>query len=393
MQMPLVERCQQVIGTLSHHDTSFTQAADSLYFLHESLQQARAPLYDIPSASEVLLTGRYTRLPKCIEDLGGQSFLIGDERESTLQKLDTMLRSRLLDVALPMQITSVTVRDGRVIFQVHGEFEAHLTVGYQGNLALWKVLVLKLLVGERSGYTKLNDVQSLALRDDLERRMAGSEDPLKLLYTIMHEFCIALVMDTIFRQIRILRQGRWKDAIRFEAVNDGTSGVQSTVAGQITGQGPRPQADVESELGSSLKTQNSRGLRIWYWLDMGKVDAGLAPSLKIEPGLNQHIVCSHQPTLIDPVTDSEARFHLDHSCIDVEQLLLRAIFCNIHTRLLEIEKFMKSSPQLWRVESDVFVKLYFPSGSADNYLQMRTEVCSVSEFRRWQSLIVSACTR
>nr|GEV66689.1 mediator of RNA polymerase II transcription subunit 14 [Tanacetum cinerariifolium] len=61
---------QQLASTLSSHETCFTQAVDSMFFIHEGLQQARAPIYDVPSVIEILLTGTYERLPKCTEDVG-----------------------------------------------------------------------------------------------------------------------------------------------------------------------------------------------------------------------------------------------------------------------------------------------------------------------------------
>ncbi|KAL2609720.1 hypothetical protein R1flu_028293 [Riccia fluitans] len=368
-QLPLVERCQQLAGTVSNHDTSFTQAADFLFFLHEGLQQARAPIYDIPSAAEVLLTGEYSRLPKCIEELGMQPMLAGEERVEALQKLDTLLRSRLLDISLPKEISDITVSEGRIILQVDGEFRVQLTAGYRGHLHLWRILHLELLVGESTGPTKLTDHQRLALGDDLERRMAASDDPFKLLYSIVHDFCTTLVMDTLFRQTGMLRQGRWKDAIRFEKVSETSNASQGVGIGQGTGQGPGPPVESDAELRAGTKSRGSPGLRIWYWLDCPKgiagVDPGSPPHLRIEPGPDQRIVCSHQPSVIDPATESEAEFCMDQSSIDVERLLLRAISCNIHTRLLEVQRGLKCSSQLWRVDCDVVLRSSFPEDGDD----------------------------
>lgn len=350
-QIPLVECCQQLVGTLSNHDTSFVQAADSLFFLHEGLQQARAPMYDIPSAVEVLLTGSYRRLPKCIEDLGMQPMLAGDEKESMLQKLDTMLRSRLLDVPLPREVTAVKVAKGMVTLHVDEEFEAQLTLGYRGNPLLWRVLHLKVLVGEGSGKLKLTDLQEGSLRDNLERRMAALEDPFQILYSVLHEFCTAWVMDTIIRQVRVLQQGRWKDAIRFEVIQEGSGGSSA----QNAGQGLGIALDGETDVGSG-KSQLSPGLKIVYWIDLYKgADGPSSPSLRIEQGPDHHVACSHVPSVIDSATDYDAQFHINLTSIDVERLLLRAILCSIHTRLLEVQRVLRSSSQLCRIDSDVIL--------------------------------------
>ncbi|KAL3699109.1 hypothetical protein R1sor_017131 [Riccia sorocarpa] len=368
-QIPLVERCQQLAGTVSNHDTSFTQAADFLFFLHEGLQQARAPVYDIPSAAEVLLTGEYSRLPKCIEELGVQPMLAGEERAEALQKLDTMLRSRLLDISLPKEISDISVSEGRIVLQVDGEFRVQVTAGYRGHLHLWRILHLELLVGESTGLTKLTDHQRLVLGDDLERRMAASDDPFRLLYTVLHDFCTTLVMDTLFRQTGMLRQGRWKDAIRFEKISETSNVSQGVGIGQGTGQGPGPPVESDAELRAGTKSRGSPGLRIWYWLECPKgisgLEPGSSPHLRIEPGPDQHIVCSHQPSVIDPATESEAEFSIVQSCIDVERLLLRAISCNIHTRLLEVQRGLKGSSQLSRVDCDVVLRSSFTEEGDD----------------------------
>ncbi|CAA6653682.1 unnamed protein product [Spirodela intermedia] len=322
-QVPLVHCCQQLAEILSSHDTCFTQAADSLFFTHEELQQARAPVYDVPSAVEVLLTGSYRRLPK-----------------SSAKNLDTLLRSKLLEAKLPKEISEITVSNGTVLLRVDGEFKVLLTLGYRGHLSMWRILHLELLI----------ELRRYALGDELERRMASSEKPFTILYSVLHELCVALVMDTVIKQVHLLRQGRWKDAIRFELISDGGPGQSSTV-GQIL-----PTQDGEFDSAS----QKTPGIKIMYWLDFEKtaagVDSGLSPFIKIEPGQDLQMRCVHSVFVIDPITDREAEFLLDRSCIDVEGLLQRAIACNKHTRLLEIQRDVMKVAQIFQAEGDVVLK-------------------------------------
>ena len=359
LQIPLVERCQQLAGTLSNHDMSFTQAADFLFYLHETLQQARAPVYDIPTGAEILVTGNYNRLPKCVEDLGMQPVLIGEEREAAVKKLNAVLRTRLLDILLPKQITDIKVTGGRVIFKVAGEFEAHLTLGYRGHLSYWRVLKIDILVGETSGPIQFTDPQAYFLGDELERRMAASEDPLGLMYSILHQFCTALVMDTLFRQIKVLQGGRWRDAIKYEKLSDTGVGTTAGVGQAIAGQAGGPVGDVDMESGGAAKTRGSPGLKIVYWLEAQKGEA--STSLRIEHGADQQITCSHSPAVIDSNTGMEAEFMVDSSCINVEKLLLRAIACSIHTRLLEVQRGLKGGGHLWQSENDVVLRHSIPT--------------------------------
>ncbi|KAI3703653.1 hypothetical protein L1987_73845 [Smallanthus sonchifolius] len=348
-QVPLIQYCQQLASTLSSHETCFTQAADSMFFMHEGLQQARAPIYDVPSAIEVLLTGSYERLPKCTEDVGIQSTLTEKQQKPVLKKLDAIVRSKLLETALPKEFSEVKIFDGTVNLCVPGEFKVLLTLGYRGHLSMWRILHLEVLVGEKSGPVKLEETRRFVLGDDLERRMAASDTPFAILYSILHEFCVALVMDTVIRQVREIRVGRWKDAIRFELISDGNSGQsQSNAAGSM-----QTSQDGETDSGG-LRTP---GLKILYWLDcdknIGTSDSISCPFIKIEPGLDLQMQCTHSSFVIDPVTHKEAEFSIDQSCIDVEKLLLRAICCNKYTRLLEIYKELGRNSYICRAGGDV----------------------------------------
>ncbi|XP_042478641.1 mediator of RNA polymerase II transcription subunit 14-like isoform X2 [Macadamia integrifolia] len=345
--VPLVQYCQQLASTLSSHDTCFTQAADSLFFMHEGLQQARAPTYDVPSAIDVMLTGTYNRLPKCIEDVGIQNSLTEDQHEPALKKLDTLLQTKLLEAQIPKEVSEIKVSDGTALLRVDGEFKVLLTLGYRGHLSLWRILHLELLVGERSGLVKLEELRRHALGDDLERRMAAVDNPFMILYSILHELCVALIMDTVIRQVQALRQGRWKDAIRFELISDGMA-----------------QDGEPDSIG--LKTP---GVKIIYWLDFDKNSGGSdlvsCPFIKIEPGQDLQMKCFHSTFVVDPHTGKEAELSLNLSCIDVEKLLLGAISCHRYTRLLEVHRELSKNGHICQAAGDVLLQCYADESDAD----------------------------
>ncbi|KAK7258695.1 hypothetical protein RIF29_24277 [Crotalaria pallida] len=367
-QVPLIQHCQQLASTVSNHDMCFTQASDSLFFMHEGLQQARAPVYDVPSAVEILLTGSYQRMPKCIEDVGTQYTLNEDQQKPALKKLDMLVRSKLLEVTLPKEISDIKVSDGTALVRVDGEFKVLMTLGYRGNLSLWRILHLELLVGEKNKPVKLEEMRSHILGDDLQRRMAAAENPFSILYSVLHELCVALVMDTVLRQVQFLRQGRWKDAIKFEVITEGGMGHG---ASSSSVQNPDGESD-----STGLRTP---GLKIIYWLDFdknaGMSDSGVCPYIKIEPGPDLQIKCHHSNFVIDPLTGKEAELSLDQSCIDVERLLLRAICCNRYTRLLEIKRELGKNIQVCRTGDDVVLQSQV--GEPDiEYKQKDDKCCS-----------------
>ncbi|WCJ43890.1 Mediator of RNA polymerase II transcription subunit 14 [Euphorbia peplus] len=366
-QVPLIQYCQQLQSTLSNHEACFTQAADSLFFMHEGLQQARAPIYDVPSAVEILLTGSYQRLPKCIGDIGMQSTLAGEQQKASLKKLDTLVRSKLLEVVLPKEISAVRVSDGTALIRVDGEFKVLVTLGYRGHLSMWRILHLQLLVGEKNGFIKLEELRRHMLGDDLERRMATADNPFTILYSVLHELCISLIMDTVIRQVQALRHGRWMDAIRFELISDGSTGSTQT------------SQDGEAD-SAGLRTP---GLKIMYWLDLEKnsstADSGTSPFIKIEPGPDLQIQCTHSTFVVDPINGREAEFSLNQSCIDVEKLLLRAISCNRYTRLLEIQKELGKNTQIFRAADDVILHSHINENNVDYKKKETTTDGSVCE--------------
>ncbi|KAK9083564.1 hypothetical protein Scep_030035 [Stephania cephalantha] len=383
-QVPVVQYCQQLASTLSSHDMCFTQAADSLFFMHEGLQQARAPTYDVPSAIDVLLSGTYQRLPKCIEDLGIQSTLTDEEQKPALIKLNTLLRSKLLEVSLPKEVTEIKVSEGTVLLRVDGEFKVLLTLGYRGHLSMWRILHLELLVGERNGPVKLEESRRYALGDDLERRMSTAESPFLILYSILHELCVALVMDTVLRQVQALRQGRWRDAIRFDLISDGASGQGGNV-GSLQG---AQDGDSDS---ASLRIP---GLKVTYWLDSdktgGSLDPGSYPCIKIEPGPDLHVKCLHGTFVLDPQTGKQAEFSLDQSCIDVEKLLLRVISCNRYTRLLEIFRELRKNGQICQTADDVVLQWHGDKSDSDTKKVQKDNKSSTIEYEGNEVLSVRA---
>ncbi|KAK4760344.1 hypothetical protein SAY87_005237 [Trapa incisa] len=261
--------------------------------MHEGLQQARGPAYDVPSATQVLLTGNYQRLPKCIKDVGSQGVLDQEEQKPVIKKLDTLVRSKLLKVSIPKEVSTVKVYDDIVLLIVDGEFKVLVTLGYRGHLSLWRILHLELLVGEKGGSIKLEESRCHVLGDDLERRMAAAENPFLTLYSVLHEPCVALTMDTVIRQVKVLRLGRLKDIIRFDLIMDGQ---------------------------------------------------------------DLQIKCLHSTFVVDPSNGKEAEFSLEQKCIDVEKLL-RAIFCNRYTCLLEIQKELCKNVHISRFVDDAKLQL------------------------------------
>lgn len=115
------------------------------------LHTARAPVYDIANAVDVLSTGTYLRLPRTIARLSGNPRLDDrlpemDESE-TLRKLQQYILERLLHQKTPEQFTTFRVEEGTLVCRVEHEFEVVLTLSGAALDSPWVVLSVAIFVG------------------------------------------------------------------------------------------------------------------------------------------------------------------------------------------------------------------------------------------------------
>ena len=66
--MPQVEKCNTIMLFLEKQSNTFLDTADQLARMaRETLVRATLPNFHLPAAAEILTTGGYTRLPRCIK--------------------------------------------------------------------------------------------------------------------------------------------------------------------------------------------------------------------------------------------------------------------------------------------------------------------------------------
>ncbi|KAH0692582.1 hypothetical protein KY285_019679 [Solanum tuberosum] len=110
-QVPLIQYSEQLS---SSHDSCFTYAVDSLFFMYEGLlQQARAAIYDVPSAVE---------------------------QRQGLKKLDVLVRSKLVQVEVPKDITEV--KSFCFVWMENLRFYLLLDTCRCGGYYIWSCLLL-----------------------------------------------------------------------------------------------------------------------------------------------------------------------------------------------------------------------------------------------------------
>ncbi|KAL6058155.1 Mediator of RNA polymerase II transcription subunit 14 [Balamuthia mandrillaris] len=125
--VPSVRKSWDILAFLAQQDEAFRLAADSLYWVSNTLKEARAPNYDIPTAIDVLTTGTYQRLPVCIKNLVPPPPITEEEEAKVLQRLNDVINMRLFTTSIPSQF-SIRVADGRAYCLVKHEFQVTLTL-------------------------------------------------------------------------------------------------------------------------------------------------------------------------------------------------------------------------------------------------------------------------
>jgi mediator of RNA polymerase II transcription subunit 14 len=135
--------CGDMVGQLKQHDRAFADTADRLFGLHQQMGWARAPLFDLPGALDVLCNGKYSALhsasiaevapiPGKGEDETETAFEL-EQRLALEQRLDCEMRSMLLDEkvkgTLPEGVLVWGVKGGTAIVGVPGEYRATLGLG------------------------------------------------------------------------------------------------------------------------------------------------------------------------------------------------------------------------------------------------------------------------
>ncbi|EDV28899.1 uncharacterized protein TRIADDRAFT_52232 [Trichoplax adhaerens] len=145
-----IEKCFQLCDFLEQEGKIFVDTADELYRIaNEMLPQAKLPYFDLISAAEVLSRGSYSLLPTCIKDkIIPLPPMTRDDKKTTLQKLNEVIKDRLLRSNVPQGISKTVIGNGQLTLTVEGEFEVVLTLLGDDPALPWRLLSIKILIEE-----------------------------------------------------------------------------------------------------------------------------------------------------------------------------------------------------------------------------------------------------
>ncbi|KAF9431947.1 mediator complex subunit [Entomortierella beljakovae] len=378
------QQCQNIVGFLRHENELFTRAVGGLFETYRLFGRARVRNFDIPTAIDVLTTGTYQRLPSRIK----QAYVSDDapartDMTTTLEKLDDVIRMRLLCDELVPPSMKYTIGGGKVKFLVENEFEVTLTVSGPGSPREipWRIVSLKILVkpggGSFQGFeSSLADHQLRTIINSAQKEMdsAASVNPsqhiaipatnnsdapanqaLLRLYDYLHMISLHLLIELVYIQAQYVKVG-WNNKLVVELNAPRTlvklkywsNGINPAAQSQPQPPVPPPKRrasaspstpstlNINSPQNSALQQEHYLEVRIEERENPKTViPDGLAGALVDPKSLGYpkafvKVVWSQVVKGIVSEDEVESALELDPSNIQIEKLLLKTV--NVHTR-------------------------------------------------------------
>ncbi|XP_075263197.1 mediator of RNA polymerase II transcription subunit 14-like isoform X2 [Convolutriloba macropyga] len=204
-----VDGSAQMTHFLHTQASYFVMTADRLHIMaNEDLANAKLPTFYIPHAVDVLSTGSYPRLPCAIrEKVVAPQQATKEEKIATLNKLNRIIPSVLVDNDFPKEFSNYTVSDGRVTFTVENEFSVTLTLfGVETSLP-WRLLDIRFLIADDAvgeGRPLVHELQKNYLIATIQTKLNSKEYQLADVYSFLHKFCQSLTLEVVHAQVLCL---------------------------------------------------------------------------------------------------------------------------------------------------------------------------------------------
>lgn len=120
------------------------------------------PIYDIPSAIDILSTGSFRRLPSSIENpKEALSFSLHEKKLSDVEKkeikskLEEIMSIKLLLYENVPQHVTCNIEDGKLILEIENEYKAILTYTREinGEFA-WEIIEIDIFISPEDGISE-----------------------------------------------------------------------------------------------------------------------------------------------------------------------------------------------------------------------------------------------
>ena len=319
-----VDKCASIVMFLEKQSGLFLDTADQLAGMaRETLVRATLPNFHLPAAAEILTTGSYSRLPRCIsERIIPPAPITSLERKRTLLRLNQVIEHRLVNCQLPLQMRNLVVADGTVTFTVALEFSVRLTVLGDSPSQPWSLLGLDMLVEDREtgqGKALMHSLQVGYVQGLVQSRLVDNLRPLEDVYSVLHGLAQLLQLEVLHTQTMRLCQDRLGLYIRVEEYVPG------------------------------------RALTLSYWRELAAKseaqETGWRMSVQVDPhSPDRPLMVIHTPALT--VKEAElAERSIRTERLSVESLLVHTIYVRTRARLTELRTEVQRRLRLGDVEA------------------------------------------
>ncbi|ORX51007.1 MED14-domain-containing protein [Piromyces finnis] len=384
-----VLKCKNICDFLEVQNSYFRGAADALHMVHQEMNAARIPSFDIPTAVDVLTTGTYSRLPTIIKEPISLPPLKTEEIKDAIEKLEDVTRLRLLcDEIIPKPMKkNYVIKNGSVRFTVENEFEATLKLeGKQQDN--WRLLDLKIFVKPDDDLNhelimplqeyqlnnlKINaqnaistDVIPLAENATLinstqnptnnqassssstEETKPKKKWPLIELYRYLHSFCLSMHLEIFSLQIDYLIKTRWANQLRLNISPDKkTLQIYYWMANDFKNK--QSKANI---LELSISTAEDK---IVFYTNKEHTEEETNSSLiaksliyeyekfiqcKLNIKCYQLLENGTKKELIDPLTSSSIKFDINSQKLNIERILERVTEIHAFSILYELRNIL-----------------------------------------------------
>ncbi|CAF0853162.1 unnamed protein product [Rotaria sp. Silwood1] len=219
-----VTACEDIQNFLEHRARLIRETSDSLAQLaREKLLEARVPSFPVTDAIDAMTLGSVNFLPKRIAEVTTIfTPATESERQQILPRLQQILTTRISTSELPIQFTTVTIKNGLVTLTVDREFEVKLGITNDNLSSSWRLYQTKLFLQdpEEPEQDLVHPMQIQVLTNYIQSWLNESEKPLVDLYHYLHYYCQSLRLQVLYEQAhRIRNQGAKQKDLHISGYN------------------------------------------------------------------------------------------------------------------------------------------------------------------------------
>ncbi|EGG19413.1 putative mediator complex subunit 14 [Cavenderia fasciculata] len=340
-------KANEIIEMLNKEDNYFRDAADHLMMTKDAMINARAPIYDVPTAIDVLTTGSYQRMPTNIKRVLPPAPPLPAQIQSTIEKLNSILRYKLFTLDIPKEFDPIKVEDGKAHIKVENEYECFLSIDGGSDKSNWILLSFNLFIysqKDREGEGPIKvayDDKMKQVQDRIQARIVTSNQPLYELHNMLHYLVVSSQLSILCAQSENLKKTILKNSTR-------------------------------CIFGKDVKDQS---ITVFYWIpeELANTFDHKKPNIYIKIAIDpdtQKLIISHVPSLTHP---NIPNYTFNVASLNLENILFSAIELHGYLRLQKLNVILYEERLKQQVKSFDDIKLIGSCGFENSSVVSSTD--------------------